>query len=146
MSAGNTYKVGTSGTWGSNSNGYSTSNHDVNFMSSTNNNFYITGVQLELGNEATSFEHRSTHDELLRCQRYFQIIDSANSSRAPQTSDGTCRYFVVLYVAMRAAATITVVGWGGSGTWEVYATARTSEGYNTTTNQVPPVVHLNSEL
>ena len=31
----------------------------------------ITGIQLEVGDTATSFEHRSYQDELLRCQRYY---------------------------------------------------------------------------
>jgi hypothetical protein len=36
--------------------------------------FYITGVQLEVGEKATSFEHRSYGDELAMCQRYFQFV------------------------------------------------------------------------
>ena len=31
----------------------------------------FTGLQLEVGDTATSFEHRSYQDELLRCQRYY---------------------------------------------------------------------------
>ena len=34
--------------------------------------FLITGVQLEVGSVATPFEHRSFDDELRRCQRYYQ--------------------------------------------------------------------------
>jgi len=42
------------------------------FFSSTDNNFFLTGVQLEVGSQATPFEHRSFGEELLLCQRYFQ--------------------------------------------------------------------------
>ena len=35
--------------------------------------FDITGVQLEVGDTATSFEHRSFGDELARCSRYCQV-------------------------------------------------------------------------
>jgi len=37
-----------------------------------NDDFYVTGVQLEVGEKATPFEHRSYGDELQRCERYFQ--------------------------------------------------------------------------
>lgn len=43
----------------------------VNLADSISNNFYITGVQLEVGDSASNFEHRSFGDELARCQRYF---------------------------------------------------------------------------
>jgi len=41
----------------------------VNFIAQTGT-FYITGVQLEVGDTATPFEHRSYADELRRCERY----------------------------------------------------------------------------
>ena len=41
---------------------------------STDNFFQITGLQIEVGDVASSFEHRSFGDELQRCKRYFQII------------------------------------------------------------------------
>ena len=36
-----------------------------------NSTFFLTGVQLEVGDVATDFEHRSYSDELARCQRYY---------------------------------------------------------------------------
>ena len=41
------------------------------FFSSTDNNFFLTGVQLEVGSQATPFEHRSFGEEEQLCQRYF---------------------------------------------------------------------------
>ena len=43
------------------------------FFSNTDNNFFITGVQMEIGSQATNFEHRSFGEELALCQRYFEI-------------------------------------------------------------------------
>ena len=43
----------------------------VNLADSTSNEWSITGVQLELGEQATPFEHRSVGDELAKCQRYY---------------------------------------------------------------------------
>jgi hypothetical protein len=46
----------------------------VDIADSTSNYWQITGVQLEVGNVATPFEHRSYGEELDLCKRYFQFI------------------------------------------------------------------------
>jgi hypothetical protein len=46
--------------------------NQVNWMASTNNTFYITGIQLEVGSTATNFETRPIGIELDLCKRYYQ--------------------------------------------------------------------------
>ena len=58
------------GTWGTGAGRFATSNQ-VNWLDSTSNNFYLTGFQVEVGDKATPFEHRSFADELNRCLRYY---------------------------------------------------------------------------
>jgi hypothetical protein len=43
----------------------------VNCVDDAANNFYLTGVKLEVGSTATDFVHRSYGEELALCQRYF---------------------------------------------------------------------------
>ena len=43
----------------------------VNVADSTSNNFYLTGVQLEVGAQSTPFEHEPFSATLRKCQRYF---------------------------------------------------------------------------
>jgi hypothetical protein len=50
-----------------------------NFMNTSSATFDITGVQLEVGEKATPFEHRTYGDELAKCQRYYQSINNASS-------------------------------------------------------------------
>ena len=54
----------------------------TNLGTSTANNFYVTGVQLEMGSVATPFEHRSVGEELARCQRYFFRMKPASNYSA----------------------------------------------------------------
>jgi len=73
LHAGATYTGGTLNTtaWADNTNANRVAGID-SFYSSTDNNFFITGVQLEVGSAATPFEHRSFGEELALCQRYYQ--------------------------------------------------------------------------
>ena len=79
----------TSGSLASNWATYSTANEhvgNVNFADNTSNVWAITGVQLEVGDTATSFEHRSYGEELMRCMRYYETHNSLTTAK---TTDGS---------------------------------------------------------
>jgi len=84
LATGSTFTSGTylDGSWANFTNADTYAGHAVNVASSTNNTFYLTGVQLEVGTVATPFEHRSYGDELARCQRYYQGMDTRTESAA----------------------------------------------------------------
>ena len=71
LTAGSDYASGTLQTTWANSTDVNRFVGQVNFFDSTSNNFYLTGVQMEVGDVATPFEHRSYGDELAACQRYY---------------------------------------------------------------------------
>ena len=64
----------------------------ANIASSTSNNFYITGVQLEVGRNATEFEHRSYGEELMLCHRYFQKIGRSRGSGNRDAAHNNCAF------------------------------------------------------
>ena len=47
---------------------------DSTWWTTNDATFEITGLQLEVGQQATTFEHRSFGEELERCRRYYQVI------------------------------------------------------------------------
>ena len=65
-------KLGTPGAWTGSFKPGATG--QTNLVATNGATLYLSGVQLEAGNTATPFEHRSFGDELRRCQRYYQII------------------------------------------------------------------------
>jgi len=79
------------------------------FYSNTDNNFFITGVQMEIGSQATNFEHRSFGEELALCQRYGWNIAAVVNGRVGvgQAVSATLADIVVNHpVTMRAAPTL----------------------------------------
>jgi len=72
--------------------------------------FYITGVQLEVGTVATSFDFRSYGAELALCQRYAYVQSGVAGDRCGFGYCGTATLFnlvVPLPVTMRTAPTLT---------------------------------------
>jgi len=60
----------------------------VNVVGTSGATFYITGIQLEVGTQATSFDYRPYGTELALCQRYYEVLASGgdSTSRYPYLS------------------------------------------------------------
>jgi len=76
--------------------------------------FYITGVQLEVGTQATSFEYRQYQQELALCQRYYQASIRSGTTLmigggGVAGGNGTGLDFLTpLVVTMRTSPTVSV--------------------------------------
>ena len=112
LAAGSGYSGGTytANTWAANVN----ANRAVggsNFYSSTDNTFFITGFQVEVGDSASDFEHRSFGEELSLCQRYFQSWGGTQAVGAGVWySASQIIAFMPFHKIMRAVPTMTTSG------------------------------------
>ena len=70
LGTGSTYSGGTANAW--NTGNYNTPTGTVSVVGTNGATFYITGVQLEKGSTATSFDYRPYGTELALCQRYYE--------------------------------------------------------------------------
>jgi hypothetical protein len=71
IGTGSTFK-GAPGAWGSTL--YTAPTGQTNLLGTSGATWYVTGVQLEVGTQATSFEYRQYQQELALCQRYCEIV------------------------------------------------------------------------
>ena len=97
----------------------------VNFIAQTGT-FYLTGLQFELGSQATPFEHRSFGEELQLCKRYFHKTGGTAYCNIGTVTNYTSGAMLGPYkhpVEMRSAPSVTK-----SGDWAVL-------GGDTTVNQ-----------
>ena len=125
LHAGATYTGGTftSNTWQTTDN--QRLDDITSFFDSTDRTIFITGWQMEVGSQATPFEHRSFGEELLLCQRYFYKIEGTTGFKTTFINgaiDGTTAIGVQKHqVEMRSAPSYTQSGnvlvyAGGTGT------------------------------
>jgi hypothetical protein len=85
----------------------------VNLAGQTGN-FFLTGVQLEVGETATPFEHRSFGDEFAKCKRYFQIHDDMHFRGYATGTNQRIEQYFALGTTMRADPTRAVITAGSS--------------------------------
>ena len=100
------------GSWSTYNSATRTPNNTSTWYTTNDATFEFTGVQLEVGDTATEFEHRSYGDELARCQRYCFNLITPNCGQYVELSIGTYYNSSSIYsrvpfpVAMRTKPTL----------------------------------------
>ena len=127
VAAGSNYTTGTLSTsWASTVTANRAPGLTANLSASTSNRFFLTGVQLEVGSQATPFEHRSYGDELKRCQRYYQRFTTSTSgthvAMGLQMTSSAAKIVLPFPTSMRTRPTAVET----TGTASDYSVARTS--------------------
>lgn len=109
LATGTTYTTGTlSNTWENISNPNIAAGQTVNLADSTNNNFYITGIQLEEADSiSTPFEHEDYTTTLTKCRRYYQYLLGNSYFGGFVTYQGATSYYHQVVPQMRAAPSVT---------------------------------------
>ena len=121
--------VSAKSTW-TTSGAFQTVTGQSNFMDNTSNEFYLTGVQLEVGDTATSFEHRSFAEEKKRCERYYQTYGFTTLMGSLAGAVGTPR--ILFPTEMRNTPSVTVeYGSNGNGTFRNQNDGSTLTGHTT---------------
>ena len=138
LHAGSNYTSGTLGTsWNADGNTTQISSDGNSFFESTSATFFLTGVQLEVGSQATPFEHRSYGEELALCQRYCIDLNPASGgqSTSPYLMLGSV-YNSTLVIAnvslpheMRVAPTLILTGDAGNFSVVEVASVRPCTGF-----------------
>ena len=118
----------------------------VNLADSTSNYINITGVQLEVGDTATPFEHRPYDMELQRCMRYFQTMTFAagyvDVAHAILTTAARGPMFQ-MSPSMRAAPTITLPT-AGTGSGQLHYTNGAGQVPSGVGTNAPQGIQVNS--
>ena len=106
----------------------------ANIASSTSNNFFITGIQLEVGRNATEFEHRSYGEELALCQRYFRKFGTGaqfiRGATGTVYSSAPLQTFYPLIPDMRATPTGSNASGGTTVTGQGFSSTYSGAGYH----------------
>ena len=103
-----------------------------NWANTSNATFDLTGVQMEVGESATPYEHCSYGDSLRRCQRYCFVVkgNDEDSLFSGYATDSATFYWIVNFpTPMRAYPTYT-----GSSTNGRFSAANTGADFNWSSN------------
>jgi len=90
----------------------------TNVVATSGATWQVTGIQLEVGDTATDFEHRTFGDELQRCYRYFESKTFNTFIGVGYANIATTAHFPFPYLEKRSAPTVTLPT-AGQGTNEI---------------------------
>jgi hypothetical protein len=143
--------TGVENAWNGNTSYYTTTGMQSTWGTNTSHNFYLTGVQLEIGQNATEFEHEPFANTLRKCQRYYE--KSYNQSTTPGTSThlgsrstggnqaanttGEVAGYFPFTITKRSAPTMTIYdqsGNSGKTTISLYGTGTTANQTSSASN------------
>jgi len=114
LSAGSDYTSSDSTSWVTTADSKYAYGHAINLTDSTSDYLSLAGVQLEVGDTATEFEHRSYADELAKCTRYCQVFgtDSGRMANiiAVVHGNGSSVYLHANFQPMRTTPSFTTNG------------------------------------
>jgi hypothetical protein len=137
LGVGATYS-GTAGSWAAAN--YVSATGATSVVGTSGATFYITGVQLEKGSTATSFDYRPYGTELSLCERYYQgdILATVGGGAGPTATNRSFYCNVNFPVPFRASPTMTTLSTivssnMNAGSW---AQLDASRGYFVATNSV----------
>jgi len=112
-------------TWASVTNTNRAGGLSTSFYDSTDRTFFITGVQLEVGQNPTEFEHEPIERTLHKCYRYYYRESFGGIGIGSSYANGAWNYVgMIMPVTMRADPTASYSGGTGSGTWHSSATSK----------------------
>ena len=120
LGAGSTYS-GTAGAWAAAD--YRSATGATSVVGTNGATFYITGVQLEKGSTATSFDYRPIGTELALCQRYYEITYYNGNTTAFESYFLTSTFAKnnwFFAVTKRAKPTVTLVNGAWSNQTPIY--------------------------
>ena len=89
----------------------------TSFIGTTGATFYITGVQLEKGSTATSFDYRPYGTELALCQRYYEVLYNSADNAGVWGSFTTTNGYRGNWYFKAQKRTAASVSLAGSSTW-----------------------------
>ena len=98
------------------------------FMQASGDAVYLTGIQLEVGDKATPFEHRSYGEELTLCQRYFQVVGNSAYFAGNGVGSASIAVGVPLATPMRAEPSVPDTG------YKFHRSGNTNSGTNSVTS------------